>query len=193
MKPMGNRSKIIPITIVVLLAFLLVLQLQRVANASSNSPYESGRDHGCDDAAISDVDDRYINQPEKGPSFHTNEFMIGYHAGYNACSGSEDGNDNDNDKTYCDVPNPSNPCHDRKDYSDTTGLYTCLDGSHEANWRNCTDDDEGSSDNDNDSDDLPQDGGCQGSDDYCDRDEGCRSESVDCIDDRNFDEDDYNG
>ena len=22
---------------------------------------------------------------------------------------------NDNDKTYCDVPNPSNPCHDRKD------------------------------------------------------------------------------
>ena len=55
------------------------------------------------------------------------------------------------------------------------------------------DDDEGSSDNDNDSDDLPQDGGCQGSDDYCDRVEGCRSESVDCIDDRNFDEDDYNG
>ena len=46
MKPMGNRSKIIPITIVVLLAFLLVPQLQLVANASSNSPYESGYDHG---------------------------------------------------------------------------------------------------------------------------------------------------
>jgi hypothetical protein len=43
--------------------------------------------------------------------------------------------DDDEDKTYCDVPNPSNPCHDRKDYSDTTGLYTYIDGSHEENWR----------------------------------------------------------
>lgn len=52
---------------------------------------------------------------------------------------------------------------------------------------------ENSDEEDDDNDDLPQDGGCQGEDDYCDRDEGCRSESVDCIDDRNFDEDDYNG
>jgi hypothetical protein len=29
--------------------------------------------------------------------------------------------------------------------------------------------------------------------DFCDNDEGCESESVDCIDDRGFDEDDYNG
>ena len=34
---------------------------------------------------------------------------------------------------------------------------------------------------------------CQGEDDYCDADEGCRSDDVDCIDDRNFDEDDYDG
>jgi hypothetical protein len=43
----------------------------------------------------------------------------------------------DESKTYCDVPNPSNPCHDRKDYSETTGLYTCIDGSHEEDWRDC--------------------------------------------------------
>jgi len=30
--------------------------------------------------------DKYINQPERGPSFHTNEFMDGYYAGLNACS-----------------------------------------------------------------------------------------------------------
>ena len=42
------------------------------ANASSESPYSSGYNHGCDDAKISDPDDRYINQPEKGPNFHTN-------------------------------------------------------------------------------------------------------------------------
>jgi hypothetical protein len=188
---MKNRTNIIPIAMVALLVSLVAPQLQS-ANAGGKSPYESGYDHGCDDAD-KDSEDRYINQPEKGPSFHTDAFMNGYNAGFSACPGSEDGNNNDNDKTYCDVPNPSNPCHDRKDYSDTTGLYTCLDGSHEANWRNCTDDDEGSSDNGNDSDDLPQDGGCQGSDDYCDSDDGCRSESVDCIDDRGFDEDDYNG
>jgi hypothetical protein len=53
-------------------------------------------------------------------------------------------------------------------------------------------------DNDNGNDEgaddsLPEDGGCQEHDDYCDKDEGCRSEKVDCIDDRNFDEDDYAG
>ena len=69
-----------------------------LAIATNNSPYDSGYDHGCDDADISDPDDRYINQPEKGPNFHTNEFMRGYHAGYNSCSGggSESNNDNDN-------------------------------------------------------------------------------------------------
>ena len=63
------------------------------ASASESSPYESGRDHGCDDAGISDPDDRYINQPEKGPSFHTDEFMRGYNDGYDECSegGDSDG------------------------------------------------------------------------------------------------------
>ena len=90
---MENRSKIIPTAIVVLMAFLLAPQLQQFANASSKSPYESGRDHGCDDAGISDVSDRYINQDEKGPSFHTNEFMRGYNSGYDDCSGN--GSDDD--------------------------------------------------------------------------------------------------
>lgn len=72
------------------LSFLLVmsilaLQIQPV-DASSKSPYESGYDHGCDDADISDPSERYINQPEKGPSFHTNEFMRGYNDGYDVCS-----------------------------------------------------------------------------------------------------------
>lgn len=50
------------------------------------SPFDVGYDHGCNDASISDFSNRYINQPEKGPSFHTDEFMLGYDAGYNACS-----------------------------------------------------------------------------------------------------------
>ena len=91
---MENRSKIIPIAIAVSMAFLLAPQLQQFANASSNSPYQSGRDHGCDDAGMSDVSDRYINEEGKGPSFHTSEFMRGYNAGFNECSSSGNpGND----------------------------------------------------------------------------------------------------
>ena len=44
---------------------------------------------------------------------------------------------------------------------------------------------------DNDSNDNGDD--CQSNDDFCDNSDGCESESVDCIDDRGFDEDDYNG
>jgi hypothetical protein len=57
-----------------------------LAMASSKPPYESGYDHGCNDADISDLGDRYISQPERGPSFHTDEFMEGYDDGYVECS-----------------------------------------------------------------------------------------------------------
>jgi len=63
---------------------------------AEKSPYDSGYDHGCDDAGISDPDDRYINQDGKGPSNHTNEFMDGYNAGYNSCSGGSSSNSDDN-------------------------------------------------------------------------------------------------
>ncbi len=68
-----------------LIASVLAPQIQ-LADAGSESPYDSGYDHGCDDADISDPSDRYINEPGKGPSFHTDEFMQGYYAGYNDCS-----------------------------------------------------------------------------------------------------------
>jgi hypothetical protein len=57
------------------------------AYASESSAYESGRDHGCDDARLN-PSDRYINEPGKGPSFHTNEFMSGYYDGLNSCGGN---------------------------------------------------------------------------------------------------------
>jgi hypothetical protein len=41
--------------------------------------------------------DRYINQPERGPSFHTDEFMRGYNSGYNVCSGGSPNVDSYND------------------------------------------------------------------------------------------------
>ncbi len=85
-----TRPRFLTFTLSMLVFLLLsvsfsVLQLQTV-QASGNSPYDSGFDHGCDDADISDPDDRYINQPGKGPSFHTDEFMSGYDDGYDDCS-----------------------------------------------------------------------------------------------------------
>lgn len=82
------------LSLTILLVLISPAQIQPV-NATSKSPYESGYDHGCDDADISDPDDRYINQPERGPSFHTDEFMSGYNDGYDECSdgGSDEGED----------------------------------------------------------------------------------------------------
>jgi hypothetical protein len=64
------------------------------ASASSKSPYESGYDHGCDDSELK-AEDRYINEPGKGASFHTDEFMDGYRTGYQEC---KEGNSNDSEK-----------------------------------------------------------------------------------------------
>jgi hypothetical protein len=71
-----------------LMTSIFVMQTP-VAYAGEKSSYGSGYDHGCDDAKISDPSDWYINQPEKGPSFHTDEFMNGYDDGYNACSSDD--------------------------------------------------------------------------------------------------------
>jgi hypothetical protein len=68
----------------------LAIQIQ-LAYAGGKSSYESGHDHGCNDADISDPDDRYINQPERGPSFHTDEFNDGYRDGFQECGGGSSG------------------------------------------------------------------------------------------------------
>jgi hypothetical protein len=48
-------------------------------------PFQAGYDHGCRYAKLM-FSERYINQPDKGPSFHTQGFMSGYNAGLSACS-----------------------------------------------------------------------------------------------------------
>lgn len=74
---------------------LAVLSVSTIVPGSSGyasrDPYDSGYDHGCDDARISDSSDIYINQPEKGPSFHTDAFNRGYNEGFSSCSGGGDG------------------------------------------------------------------------------------------------------
>lgn len=66
--------------------FSYLIALSGSTTYASSDPYDSGYDHGCDDARILVPSDRYINQPEKGPSFHTDVFMQGYYDGYDACT-----------------------------------------------------------------------------------------------------------
>jgi hypothetical protein len=56
------------------------------SSAYAASGHTSGYNHGCSDAQISDPSNRYINQPEKGPSFHSEAFMRAYNEGYDNCS-----------------------------------------------------------------------------------------------------------
>jgi hypothetical protein len=79
------------IIMIAILAPILVATTN--AYASGDSPYDSGYNHGCDDAGLSSSD-RYINEPGKGPSFHTDEFMSGYHDGFQECGGSSGGESN---------------------------------------------------------------------------------------------------
>jgi len=82
------RRLVVILMIMAVSSTLISQQLSGILQvyASESSPYDSGYDHGCDDAGRSESD-KYINQPEKGPSFHTEEFMSGYYDGLNSCGG----------------------------------------------------------------------------------------------------------
>ena len=89
---MSLFSSIVGSLIVSVLTFVMLIftlefhtQAQESDPNTTLSPYESGYVRGCDDSRTTDFSDRYINQPGKGPSFHTDEFMRGYDAGYNEC------------------------------------------------------------------------------------------------------------
>ncbi len=62
-----------------------ILHFVLFGHSYAQSSYDSGYDHGCDDADIPNPERQYINQPEKGPSFHSDEFMEGYNDGYGDC------------------------------------------------------------------------------------------------------------
>jgi hypothetical protein len=52
---------------------------------------------------------------------------------------------------YCDQvgSNYRGVCHDRKDYSESTGLYSCNDRTHKTDWRDCKDATKNDNDNTN--------------------------------------------
>jgi hypothetical protein len=69
---------------VLAISIAILIQLGQYAYAISG--FDSGFNHGCSDAKLSDPSERYINQSEKGPNFHSDAFMRGYKSGFNSCS-----------------------------------------------------------------------------------------------------------
>lgn len=112
------HNKLIVVTLMIVAVGSTLISQQLIGllqvYASENSAYQSGYDHGCDDAGISDPDDRYINEPEKGPALRTQEFMSGYDDGFESCE--EDMSNENCDSSYPDVciasPPPDLNCND---------------------------------------------------------------------------------
>ena len=78
---MKTKLTILAVLVIVSAASLGIIQS---AMATKGTPWQAGYDHGCSDAQLP-FSARYINQPDKGPQFHTQEFMSGYRAGFSAC------------------------------------------------------------------------------------------------------------
>lgn len=80
-----GRLTLIVVLFVGILTISIFIFLFPIAKTYAQSPYGSGYDHGCDDAKIANPNDRYINQPGKGASYHTGSFMNGYYDGFDSC------------------------------------------------------------------------------------------------------------
>ena len=80
-----RKSTLIVVLLVAILTISIFAFPLSTAKVYAQSPYSSGYDHGCDDANIANPYDRYINQPGKGPSYHTGSFMNGYYEGFDSC------------------------------------------------------------------------------------------------------------
>jgi hypothetical protein len=76
-------NKIKPNYLAILVTLVGLISIPGVY-ASIDDPYDSGYNHGCDDADL-DPGDRYISEPGKGPSYHTERFMDGYNDGFDRC------------------------------------------------------------------------------------------------------------
>ena len=98
-----------------------------VNDVFATNPYDSGYDHGCSDAGISNPDDWYINQDGKGPEDHTDEFMNGYHNGFDTCSGNVQQQQPDQAQSQVQTSNNENNNENTNSLSQSqaTTIYIC--------------------------------------------------------------------
>ena len=69
------------VILIIIIAAVCFVTLNAMAK---ETPFQAGYDHGCSDAKLK-LSATYFNQPGKGPSFHTREFMSAYNVGFSTC------------------------------------------------------------------------------------------------------------
>ena len=107
-----------------MIVLIAIATLALVSNVfATKDPYDSGYDHGCDDASKS-PSNRYINEDGKGPSDHTQQFMNGYYDGFNACDneGPESG------QAQAQSSSNTNTNTNSLSQSQATTIYVCKEG-----------------------------------------------------------------
>lgn len=72
------------------------------------TPFDTGYDHECSDAKLSDSLDKYASQPQNDKSPDSLEFMHEYNAGFGACSNQDDGGDGNSESQSIIQPQISN-------------------------------------------------------------------------------------
>jgi hypothetical protein len=77
------RTKLAITVALVITAAVSFLGIQSAL--AKGTPFDAGYSHGCSDANKPESA-KYINKPDKGQSFHTEEFMRGYKDGIRACA-----------------------------------------------------------------------------------------------------------
>jgi hypothetical protein len=115
----NKKSRYIIFGSAIFISMILAVATDSSGYPSSNA-YDSGYNHGCDDAEISNPDDRYINQPEKGPSYHTSTFMLGYNDGFGVCSEGT----NDNSSSSSSTASSSSSESESESISRQSGFFT---------------------------------------------------------------------
>jgi hypothetical protein len=73
---MSNGKHVVTFSILLGILTMLTMHSQ-LGQPIYAAVHTSGYNHGCSDAQISNPSERYINQPDKGSSSHSDAFMQG--------------------------------------------------------------------------------------------------------------------
>jgi hypothetical protein len=85
---MGAKFNLAAVLVIVAAASLGIQNA--LAKQGDSGSYDAGFKPGCSDAKLP-INQRYINMPGKGASFHSQKFMDGYTQGFEACKFESNG------------------------------------------------------------------------------------------------------
>ena len=80
-----NMKTKLAIAVALIVVVIAVVTFGTLNAMAKGTPFYARSGHGCSDAKLI-FSKTYINQPNEGSQFHTQEFMSEYNTGFNTCS-----------------------------------------------------------------------------------------------------------